>query len=87
MTDIALVFELIKTVITVINTVMDTNSLRGNLSTITDRCGRNVPFQNSVVFLTIHDTLLTTRGRRCFIVLFFRVFFFFAMVSNVVDTM
>ena len=70
---------------------MEKNSLWCNLSTITDiilfmwnRHGRqslffsrNVPFQTSVVFLTLHDTLLTTRGRRGFIVLvcFFRVFF------------
>ena len=31
------------------------------------------PFLTSVVFLTLHDTLLTTRGRRGFIVFF--VFF------------
>ena len=50
---------------------------------------RNVPFQTSVVFLTLHDTLLTTRGRRGFIVLvfFFVFFFFFATVSNAADTM
>ena len=47
---------------------------------------RNVPFQTSVVFLTIHDTWLTTRGRRGFIVLAFFVFFF-VMSSNVGDTM
>ena len=34
----------------------------------------NVPFQTSVVFLTLHDTSLTTRGRQGIIVLFF-VFF------------
>ena len=33
------------------------------------------PFLTSIVFLTLHDTLLTTRGRRGFIVLVFRVFF------------
>ena len=38
------------------------------------------------VLLTIHDTLLTTRGGRGFIVLFFSCFFF-AVVSNVGDTM
>ena len=37
--------------------------------------GPNVPCQTSVVFLTLHDTLLTTRGRRgiidCFCFRFF----------------
>ena len=57
----------------------------GNLSTITDivfflwnRHGHRLlmffftqrPFLTSVVVLTLHDTLLTTRGRRGFIVLF-----------------
>ena len=37
---------------------------------------RNVPFLTSVVFLTLHDTLLTTRRRRGFNVLLFFVFFF-----------
>ena len=36
---------------------------------------RNVPFQTSVVFLTIHDTFLTARGRRVFFVAVFCVFF------------
>ena len=36
------------------------------------------------VLLTIHDTLLTARGQRFFLFLFF---FVFAMVSNAVDTM
>ena len=39
-------------------------------------------FLTSVVFLTLHDTLLTTRGRRGFI-----VFCLFLMSSNVDDTM
>ena len=30
----------------------------------------------SVVFLTIHDTLLIARGQRAFLVWVFRVFFF-----------
>ena len=67
---------------------MHINSLRDNLSTITDIvffCGG--PFLTSVVFLTLHGTLLTTRGRRGFTVLvFFVCFFLFAMVSNAVDT-
>ena len=46
---------------------------------------RNVPFQTSVVFSTLHETLLIARGQRSFIVLVFFVFFF-AMVSNAVDT-
>ena len=55
---------------------MEINSLRSNLSTITDIIvflwnshGRVIfffvtqrPFLTSVVFLTLHDTLLTTRG-------------------------
>ena len=76
-----IVYELSKT-------VMDINSLRvddyryrlfcvvppwtSELDFFTQR-----PFLTSVVFLTLHDILLTTRGRRGFIVLvfFFRVFF------------
>ena len=64
---------------------MEINHLRGNLLTITDivfflwnRHGRRIliffftqpPFLTSVVFLTLHDTLLTTRGLRGFIVFF-----------------
>ena len=41
------------------------------------------PFLTS---LTLHDTLLTTRGRRGFIVPVF-FFVFFVMSSNVCDTM
>ena len=76
---------------------MEINSLRGNVSTMTDivlflwyRHGRRSlifftqrPFLSSVVFLTLRDTLLTARGRRGFIVCFFR----FSMVSNAADTM
>ena len=64
-----------------IEAVMEKNSLRGNSCTITDFvlfCGtadhmrsffpRNGPFQISVVFLTIHDALLTARGQRIFFV-------------------
>ena len=40
---------------------------------------RNVSFPTSVVFLTIHDTLLIARGQRAS--------FFFAMVLSAVDTM
>ena len=58
-----------------IRTVTEINSLLGNLSTITDIVfflrnghGREIVF----VFLTLHDTLLTTRGRRgSFFVCFF----------------
>ena len=60
-----LVFELIKT-------VMDINSLRDNLSTITES-------QTSVVFLTIHNCLPHVYDE-------VSLFFFFAMVSNVGDT-
>ena len=88
------IFELTKT-------VMEMNPLRGNLWTIADivfflwnRHGRRIlifftqrPFLSSVVFLTLHDTLLTTRGRRGFIVLVFFCCVFFAMVSNAVDTL
>ena len=42
------------------------------------------PFLTSVVFLTLHDTLLTTRGRRGFIVLIFLCFL--GDVFNAVDT-
>ena len=35
--------------------------------------------ETAVMFLTIHDSLLTARGRQGF--------FFFSMVSNAVDTM
>ena len=38
------------------------------------------PVPNFGLFLTLHDTWLTTRRRRGF--MFFRVFFFFAMVSG-----
>ena len=79
---------------------MDINSLRGNLSTISDivfSCGTVIdvrscfvffftqrPFQTSVVFLTIHDTMLSARGTLfCFCLMRF----FFAMASNAVDTM
>ena len=74
-----------------ISPVMEINPLRCSLCAITDfvlfcetdidvRSGfpRNIIFQTSVVFLAIHDTLLTARGRRAF---------FFAMVSKAVDTM
>ena len=75
---------------------MDINLLRVTLCTITDIVFSLVepsrtsdvdfftqrPFLASVVFLTLHDTLLTTRGSRCFIVFFF----FFVMSSNVGDT-
>ena len=76
---------------------MELNRLRGNLCTIAGIvlfCGTaiNVRFfffaqhsPTSVVFLTIHDTLLTARGRR--FSLFLSYAFFFAMVSNDVDTM
>ena len=37
------------------------------------------------MFLTLHDTLLTTRGRRAFIVYIVSVFFF-VISSNVGDT-
>ena len=40
-------------------------------------CLRNVPFLLLLCSLTLHDTLLTTRGRRAF----------FAMVSNAFDTL
>ena len=63
---------------------MEINSLRGNLWMITDivlflwnRHRRRIffftqrPFLTSVLFLTFHDTLQTTRGRRGLIVLFF----------------
>ena len=52
---------------------MEINPLLGNLCTITVIlfCGtaiavipRNITFPTFVVFLTIHDTLLTARGRR-----------------------
>ena len=63
---------------------MEINSLRCSLSTITDivfflwnRHGREIlffftqrPFLTFVVFLSLHDTWLTTRGRRGFIVCF-----------------
>ena len=39
----------------------------------------------SVVFLTIHAALLIARGQRAFLVSVLGVFFF-AMVSNLVDT-
>ena len=56
---------------------MEVDPLWGNSCTIADIvvfCGtvidarscffpRNIPFQTSVVFLTIHNTLLTARGR------------------------
>ena len=80
-------------------TRMERNSLRGNLATIADIVFFLVewswtsdhvffftqrPFLASVVFLTLHDTLLTTRGRRGF---FFFFFCFFMMSSNVDDPM
>ena len=79
-----------------IETVMEINPLGGNLLTVTDivfflwnRHGRRIlifftqrPILTSVVLLTLHDTLLTTRGRRGFI-----VFLFFVMSSNVGDTL
>ena len=61
---------------------MVVKSVRGDLSTITDiifSCGtvmdvgfffHTTSFLTSVVSLTLHDTLLTTRGRRGFIVFF-----------------
>ena len=44
---------------------------------------RNIPFPASVVFLTNHDTLLTTRGQRTF----FASVFFFVTASKAADTM
>ena len=72
-----------------IKTVVEINSLRCDLSTITgivfflwNRHGRRIliffftqrPVLTSVVCLTLHDTLLTMRGRRGFIVLIFCFF-------------
>ena len=45
---------------------------------------RNIPLPTSVVFLTVHGTLLTARGRRVFSV---SVFYVFSMASNAHDTM
>ena len=72
--------------------------MRCNLSTITDissflwnRHGRDLvclftprPFLTSAVFLTLHNALLTARGRRGFIVFLLSCF---VMSSNVGDAM
>ena len=74
---------------------MEITSLRSNLSTIADVifCGTATAVGSFfsprlVPFLTIHDTLLTARGRRGFTVLvfFFSFFFFFLRWSRMLLT-